>query len=30
MIGIHTLVYVMGNEFNLVKDIMTIIKQKPS
>jgi type III secretion protein T len=30
MAGVHTLVYVMGNEFNLIKDIMTIIKQKPA
>jgi type III secretion protein T len=30
MAGIHTLVYVMGHEFNLIKDIMTVIKQKPA
>jgi len=30
MAGIHTLVYVMGNEFNMIKDIMHVIKQKPA
>lgn len=29
MLGIHTLVYVMGHEFNLVKDIMHVMNYKP-
>jgi type III secretion protein T len=29
MAGTHTLVYVMGNEFNAIKDVMSIIMHKP-
>ncbi|MET0466867.1 MAG: type III secretion system export apparatus subunit SctT [Chitinophagaceae bacterium] len=29
MLGIHTLTYVMGHEFNMIKDIMKVINYKP-
>jgi hypothetical protein len=28
MLGANTLLYVMGNEFNLIKDIMKVINYK--
>lgn len=30
MLGIHTLIYVMGHEFNMIKDIMKVINYKPN
>jgi type III secretion protein T len=29
MLGIHTLIYVIGHEFDMLKDVMNVINYKP-